>query len=463
MNAKRTILVFGSFDMLHQGHRYFLRRSREHGSRLVVVLARDEEILSFKERHPAWNFEQRKSALFKSGLVDNVVSSDIEYGTFQVLQQYGKIDQILLGDGQEDLGKALEMFFQVKEEFRCPIVHIAPLRRKWHSSTRRHQLRLLLAHLALFGALFFWASGWTLSKLIASSNLAPPLAATLRLSLLAFFFFLWKCTTYCYKAQKESEPLLMKNLVAEFAIDRRHFVYLVISGLSFAIYNLCLFYGLNAIFLNRGGVLTSVLIPSFSAMFYCYIYKVRLRPRQTTGLLLGLLSGLILLGGLDYVSFVWHNGFHSLTKSLKGLNSWQMGQSSLFILAALAWSVITQLSGKIQKSYSLQKYSFYTYSFAALWTGWGWFWYDGTIHWLPLLGLVLLGSILGTSLYFWTLRFLPPHYVAGFLFLNPVCILLMSWLLLSEPWSLNLIIGSILAIGSIILLNRKYTKITQDT
>ncbi|WGK69364.1 EamA family transporter [Candidatus Haliotispira prima] len=457
-----TVLVFGSFDMLHKGHRYFLKHSREHGRRLLAVLARDEEIFQFKQRPPARNFEKRKAALLESGLVDEVISSDTRHGTFYVLQGLAenmageghKADQIVLGDGQEALGAALEEFFRGCPEFRCPIAYVAPYRRTLLSSTRLHRLRLLFAHLALFGALFFWASGWTLGRVLATSGLAAPLAATLRMSLLACFFFLWQALSSTRKARADTdtEPgKYRRRWKTDFALDKRNLGYLLLSGFSFALYNLCFFYGLSAIFANQGGILNSVLIPVFSALLYCFSHKARLRRKQMLGLLIGLLSGLVLTGGWSYLRGVLISA-DSPAMPFQNSSTFYW-QSCLFIGTALAWSLITQLSSKIQEDYNLEKYSFYVYLFAALWTGWGWFWYEGNLDWPSLLSLVFISSILGTSLYFFALRFLQPHYVAGFLFLNPVFILLMSWLFLSEPWTADMSPGSILAVLAIILLN----------
>ncbi len=463
-----TALVFGSFDMLHRGHRYFLERSREQGRRLLVVLARDDEIYQLKQRWPVWNFAQRKAALLESGLVDEVLDSDAEHGTFYVLQgtrghaANGCItDCIVLGDGQETLGKALEDFFQRSPEYRSPVVHIEPYRRSLHSTTKRHQVRQILAFLALLGAMLFWASGWVLGRLVGGSGMAAPLASTLRMSLLASFFLLWQLLGCVKAARASQEPELNSGRQlysalwrAAFALDKRHLAYLLLSGLSFALYNLLLFSGLSVVFANQGGILTSVLVPLFSTLFYSLGHRVRLSRRQFWGLLCGLASGLILLGALSHgVGYLKGAipGFAALASGWTG--SVIYWQSSLFIGTALCWSLITLLSSKIQENYSLGKYSFYTYLFAALLTSWGWLWYRGSIQWLPLLALVLLGSVLGTSLYFQALRFLRPHYVASFLFLNPVFILLMSRIFLAEPWSLDLSVGSLLAVLAIALLN----------
>lgn len=45
---KRKILVFGTFDLLHPGHRYFLNQAKKQGDYLVVVVARDKNVLKQK-------------------------------------------------------------------------------------------------------------------------------------------------------------------------------------------------------------------------------------------------------------------------------------------------------------------------------------------------------------------------------------------------------------------------------
>ena len=44
----RRVMVFGSFDPLHDGHRSLFRQARKHGDELVVVVARDVNIARLK-------------------------------------------------------------------------------------------------------------------------------------------------------------------------------------------------------------------------------------------------------------------------------------------------------------------------------------------------------------------------------------------------------------------------------
>lgn len=49
----KTVLVFGTFDKLHPGHRYFLSEAKKHGDRLLVVVARDHNVEKVKGRRPS--------------------------------------------------------------------------------------------------------------------------------------------------------------------------------------------------------------------------------------------------------------------------------------------------------------------------------------------------------------------------------------------------------------------------
>lgn len=60
--AKR-VLVFGTYDVLHPGHRDFFRQARELGDELHVVVARDQTVLSVKGRAPQHNEAERLAAV----------------------------------------------------------------------------------------------------------------------------------------------------------------------------------------------------------------------------------------------------------------------------------------------------------------------------------------------------------------------------------------------------------------
>ena len=50
--APRRVLVFGTFDLLHAGHRSFLRQARGLGGELIVAIGRDRIVQKLKGRRP---------------------------------------------------------------------------------------------------------------------------------------------------------------------------------------------------------------------------------------------------------------------------------------------------------------------------------------------------------------------------------------------------------------------------
>lgn len=54
-----TVLVFGTFDKLHPGHRFFLSEAKKYGDRLVVVVARDHNVVKVKGKRPRDNEQAR--------------------------------------------------------------------------------------------------------------------------------------------------------------------------------------------------------------------------------------------------------------------------------------------------------------------------------------------------------------------------------------------------------------------
>lgn len=55
----KTVLVFGVFDLLHPGHKWFLRHAAKFGNRLAVVVARDNNVEKLKNRVPVWDENRR--------------------------------------------------------------------------------------------------------------------------------------------------------------------------------------------------------------------------------------------------------------------------------------------------------------------------------------------------------------------------------------------------------------------
>ncbi len=113
----KTVLVFGTFDGLHNGHRFFLREARSRGDYLVVVVAPDRAVQELKSREPRAPHEVRRAAILSENLADDAVIGDEEQDAWKVLNRY-KPALICIGHDQDALAKALADF--IKKE-RLPI------------------------------------------------------------------------------------------------------------------------------------------------------------------------------------------------------------------------------------------------------------------------------------------------------------------------------------------------------
>lgn len=108
------VMAFGTFDLLHPGHLYYLKAAKALGKELIVVVARDSTVLAQKGRKPEHNENERLKNVRKLEFVDKAVlgsesGGKVRYG---VVAEF-RPDVIALGYDQkpgndeilEELGK----------------------------------------------------------------------------------------------------------------------------------------------------------------------------------------------------------------------------------------------------------------------------------------------------------------------------------------------------------------------
>ena len=69
----KKVMCFGTFDLFHRGHEFYLREARKLGDYLVVVVALDETVRAVKGRPAENDQETRLRNLQKLGLADKVI------------------------------------------------------------------------------------------------------------------------------------------------------------------------------------------------------------------------------------------------------------------------------------------------------------------------------------------------------------------------------------------------------
>ena len=94
-------MAFGSFDVLHKGHEAYLKEAKSHGDYLIVIVARDKNILKFKGKKPRNKEQYRLRQVEKLDFVDEIVLGHKD-DILEVLNEF-KPDVICLGYDQRTM------------------------------------------------------------------------------------------------------------------------------------------------------------------------------------------------------------------------------------------------------------------------------------------------------------------------------------------------------------------------
>jgi len=108
----KRVMIFGSFDVLHEGHRYLFRKAKEHGDKLIVVVARDSRYKELRGYTPKYHDYERLEFVAEEEDVDEVLLGDI-HDVHTLIREH-KPEVIVLGYDQKnyvsDLREKLDSF-----------------------------------------------------------------------------------------------------------------------------------------------------------------------------------------------------------------------------------------------------------------------------------------------------------------------------------------------------------------
>ncbi len=94
----KTVLAFGTFDLLHPGHLSYLTQAKKLGDKLIVVVATDSNVEKGKGKKPINSEEHRRELVEALSIVDEaIVGSENNY--FECIEQI-KPNIIALGYDQ---------------------------------------------------------------------------------------------------------------------------------------------------------------------------------------------------------------------------------------------------------------------------------------------------------------------------------------------------------------------------
>ncbi len=126
-NKDRVVLVFGTFDGLDNGHKFFLQKAKGRGTILKVAVARDSHVRELKMKSP-FDYEQKRlRKVSELKFVDEALLSDEELGTYEIIAKTDP-DIVVLGHDQKDLEEDLRKWL-VAQNIYLPIQRIKKMQR----------------------------------------------------------------------------------------------------------------------------------------------------------------------------------------------------------------------------------------------------------------------------------------------------------------------------------------------
>lgn len=117
----KRIITYGTFDLLHYGHINLLRRAKQQGDYLVVVLSTDEFNLKSKNKICYFEYNKRKTLLEAVRYVDLVIPEKSWNQKIEDVTLYN-IDKFVIGDDWEGEFDFLREYCEVVYLPRTPEV-----------------------------------------------------------------------------------------------------------------------------------------------------------------------------------------------------------------------------------------------------------------------------------------------------------------------------------------------------
>jgi len=115
----KTVITFGTYDLLHVGHINILNRSGKYGDRLIVGVSSDALNYKKKQKYPIYSESDRMNIIQNIKIVNEVfLEESLELKREYILKY--KADILVMGDDWE--GKFDDMPCTVKYFKRTPSI-----------------------------------------------------------------------------------------------------------------------------------------------------------------------------------------------------------------------------------------------------------------------------------------------------------------------------------------------------
>ena len=272
-------------------------------------------------------------------------------------------------------------------------------------------------------AMFSWAIAWTNAKIVGEY---------LSFYNLVFFRFLLGFLSLL-------PFIIIKKNPFPKMVDLK---YILIPSLLFFVYNIAFFKGTHYGLAGTGGVLVTTLNPLCTILIMSLINK-RIIKKEVVGMFLGVIGGIIIMN-------LHKQGMVNI------LNS----NNIYFIICAITWGVMTVSVNYAQKRINPYIFICLCYLFTMIisfpFTNLGELnMSDLDFRFYINFFLVSIGAMsFGTSIYIYSTPILGPAKVSVFIFSVPFIAMGTAYLVLNEPFTINIVIGGLLSLLSIYIINK---------
>lgn len=130
----KRVIVFGSFDPLHDGHRDFFRQAKVLGGHLTAVVAHDEALRAHKRRDPYQGAEARLAAVAAVPEVDEALIGNRQANKYTLLGELD-FDVVALGYDQVPSDDVVRQELDNRGKHHVQIVRCKPYRPDVHKSS----------------------------------------------------------------------------------------------------------------------------------------------------------------------------------------------------------------------------------------------------------------------------------------------------------------------------------------
>jgi len=127
------VLAFGTFDVLHKGHIYFLKKAKEKGNLLAVVVGRDRNVAKVKGKSPLNNEKKRLNKIKRLDFVDRALLGNLN-DKYKIIEKI-RPQIICLGYDQNSFTKNLKKELN-KRKIKAKIIRLKSYKTHIYKSSK---------------------------------------------------------------------------------------------------------------------------------------------------------------------------------------------------------------------------------------------------------------------------------------------------------------------------------------